>query len=363
MSNGNWHMDENVERFRQIINGHIRQNIRKYIARGDVIRLPKGAKATIPMPSRINLPRFRFAEQNEGIGQGDGEEGSEVGDTSINPEDREHNIEVSVQELLDILAKDLALPNLEPKQKQNLKDFKTKYDTRRNVGPRSLVHRRETLKRAIMRASAAGQFNPESLIIEPRDFRYKSFHKIPEVNNQAVILFLADISGSVSDETQEIIRLESFWIEQWITKFYPKTAIRFCVHDAKAAEVSREDFFSLSPGGGTLFRVAYEFIDGLIKKDYPPEAWNIYLFHWTDGDGMDDDVFKSAFFVRDVLAPKLNLFGYEQINRDNMDGKLIRRLDAVRLATTEMLLKIRTNKIKRRTEIHKTLKKFFGTTP
>jgi len=241
-----------------------------------------------------------------------------------------------------------------------LEDFKLKYDTRRSVGPRSLVHKRETLKRAIMRSSIGGKFDPGKLIIEPRDFRYRSFHKIPEPNSQAAIIFLADISGSADNETQEIIRLESFWIEHWIEKFYPKTAIRFCAHDSLAAEVSREDFYTLQPGGGTRFKPAYEFVNAMILKDYPLEAWNIYFIHWTDGDSEDSDTVQSAVYVRDVLAPKLNLFGLEQIERSTQGGKLFRRLDIVRLASPKMLIKIRTSQIKKRSQIFKTLKTFFG---
>src|SRR3989344_414180 len=101
MSHKIWNMDENVDRFKHIISGHIRKNIRQYITRGDIIRMPKGGKAMIPMPSRIRLPRFRFQDPEDGVGQGEGDEGGNVGDGSINPEDREHNIEVTVPELLD----------------------------------------------------------------------------------------------------------------------------------------------------------------------------------------------------------------------------------------------------------------------
>lgn len=190
-------MGENLDRFRQIIRGQIRQNIRKYITRGDVIRLPKGENAILPMPNRIKLPRFRFADELGGVGQGDN---GQVGDEFIEPENREHGIEVTVSELLDILAEDLELPNLEPKQTNRLTTEKLKYDSRAIAGPRSLVHKRESLKRAIKRASASGKFDPDKLIIEPRDFRYKQSHPQPLPHTQAVIFFIIDISGSISEE-------------------------------------------------------------------------------------------------------------------------------------------------------------------
>ncbi len=351
-------MSGDLERFRQIIRGYIRQNIRKYIMRGDIVRLPKGKNATIPMPSRIKMPRFRFMEGDDGVGQGNaGGIGEPI---AIEPEDREYTAEVSVQELLDILAEDLELPNLEPKPATQIEEEKLKYNSRSVAGPRSLVHKRESLKRAIMRASASGHFDPEKLVIEPRDFRYRQSTPQPLPHTQAVIFFIIDISGSISEEALEIIHIESFWLEQWITKFYPKTVIRFIAHDSRAKEVKREEFFTFMPGGSTRFLPPYRLVDEIILKDYPVTAWNIYAFHWSDGDGLESDINETGVLLYTTLLDKLNLLGYEQIEKSVEGGKLFKRLDVMRRANPNFHHKIRTSRIKNRRHIYQSLKIFLG---
>lgn len=355
-------MSRDVERFRQIIRKLIRKDIGKYITRGDIIHLPKGKGATIPMPSRIILPRFRHADGQGGVGHGLGENnGGEVGDEILNdPPEHERTVEISIPELLEMLAEELELPNLEPKDAKTLEALKHKYTTRARVGPHSLIHKRESLKQAIKRSAASGITNPQSIMIEPRDFRYKSFRRVPEPHHQAVVFFLMDISGSIDEESSEIIRIESFWIEQWITKFYPKTVMRFLVHDSHCFEVSRDDFFSTQSNGGTSFFPAYNLINTIIEKDYPLAAWNIYCFHWTDGDILEADQQRSGLFLRRILVPKLNMFGYEQIRLVVKNGEFADRLDRLRKTDPELKQKIRLSNINDQTQIPKSLKRLLG---
>jgi len=65
-------------RFRKIVKGKIRDNLRKYVSQGNQI-IPKGTdKFTVPMPS-IDIPRFRFGDKSQGgLGQGQGQPGDPV---------------------------------------------------------------------------------------------------------------------------------------------------------------------------------------------------------------------------------------------------------------------------------------------
>ena len=65
-------------RFRKIVKGKIRDNLRKYVANGEM-PLPKGdGTFKIPMPS-IETPRFKFGGKQEGgVGQGEGKSGDPV---------------------------------------------------------------------------------------------------------------------------------------------------------------------------------------------------------------------------------------------------------------------------------------------
>ena len=68
-------IDQDHSRFRQIVRGKIRQNLRKYVSQGELIGKQGKDVVSIPIP-QIDIPRFRFADKQQGgVGQGDGEPG------------------------------------------------------------------------------------------------------------------------------------------------------------------------------------------------------------------------------------------------------------------------------------------------
>ena len=67
------------DRFRQIVRGKIRSNLKQYISSGSLIGKQGNERVSIPLP-QIDLPRFRFNSQDGGgVGQGDGESGESLG--------------------------------------------------------------------------------------------------------------------------------------------------------------------------------------------------------------------------------------------------------------------------------------------
>ena len=72
-------IDQDHSRFRNIVRGKIRQNLRKYISHGELIGRKGKDLVSIPIP-QIDIPRFRFGDKQQGgVGQGDGEPGDPVG--------------------------------------------------------------------------------------------------------------------------------------------------------------------------------------------------------------------------------------------------------------------------------------------
>src|ERR1035437_1079284 len=66
------------QRFRQIVKGRIRADLRKFITRGELIG--KEGKHLISIPVHgIEIPTFRYGDNAGGIGSGEGEEGQTVG--------------------------------------------------------------------------------------------------------------------------------------------------------------------------------------------------------------------------------------------------------------------------------------------
>src|SRR4051794_41860734 len=72
-------IDQDHSRFRAIVRGKIRQNLRKYISQGELIGRKGKDLVSIPIP-QIDIPRFRFGDKQQGgAGQGDGEPGDPIG--------------------------------------------------------------------------------------------------------------------------------------------------------------------------------------------------------------------------------------------------------------------------------------------
>ena len=65
-------IDQDHGRFRQIVRGKVRENLRKYISTGELVGRKGKDVVSIPIP-QIDIPRFKFGEkQTGGVGQGDG---------------------------------------------------------------------------------------------------------------------------------------------------------------------------------------------------------------------------------------------------------------------------------------------------
>ncbi|HMO25602.1 MAG TPA: DUF444 family protein, partial [Tepidisphaeraceae bacterium] len=71
-------IEKDHQRFRQIVKGRIRDDLRKFLSRGELIG--KEGKHLISIPVRsIDLPNFRYGDNSGGVGMGDGDEGDAVG--------------------------------------------------------------------------------------------------------------------------------------------------------------------------------------------------------------------------------------------------------------------------------------------
>src|SRR5690242_5745916 len=81
------------ERIRQIVKGRIRDDLRKFISRGELIGKEGTHLISIPVHG-IEIPTFRYGDNSGGIGSGEGEEGQQVGKGG--EEEGRHLLEVDV---------------------------------------------------------------------------------------------------------------------------------------------------------------------------------------------------------------------------------------------------------------------------
>ncbi len=361
--------EEDHARFKKIIRGKIRKNLRKYISKGELIGRQGKERISIPLP-QLDIPRFRFSDkQSGGVGQGDGKEGDPVsgeegegGEGKAGDQEGQHvlEVEVSVEELAEILGEELELPKIETKGKEKIVSYKDRFVAVRRTGPESLRHFKRTYREALKRQVASGTYDPKNPVIVPvrEDTRYRSWRReaIPETN--AVCIYMMDVSGSMGEEQKEIVRIESFWIDAWLRKHYEGLATRFIIHDAVAREVDRETFFKTRESGGTMISSAYNLCAEMIEAEYPPSDWNIYPFHFSDGDNWSvDDTKHCLEILEEKLFPWSNVFSYGQVESPYGSGQFIKDLHGAFGEDHEQLI---TSEIKDRDAIVDSIKTFLG---
>lgn len=331
-------IERDKRRFDEIIRGRIKRDLRRHIVRGELIGKRGNEIVSIPVP-QIELPRIQYGEKSQpGVGQGKGEpgtplgprEGDDAGGAGDQPGEHLREVEVTIQELAELMGEELELPRIEPRGTRSLEGARHRYNLIRPTGPQSLRSFRRTYREALKRQLAAGTYDYARPIIVPTrdDMRYRAWRDEPLPASNAVIFYMMDVSGSMGNEQKEIVRIESFWIDAWIRAHYDGVAHRYIIHDATAREVDRETFYSTRESGGTRISSAYELAAAILEREYPAEEWNPYAFHFSDGDnwgGGDDERCFEVLAGR--ILPSVNLFGYGQVESRYGSGQFIHALE------------------------------------
>lgn len=353
-------IDRDVKRFKQIVRGVIKKEFRKYLTEGELIGRQGKHLVSIPLP-QVEIPRFRFSGKDAGgVGQGEGEAGDPVGGSpGTAPGQHLLEVEVNLEELAEILGEELALPRIQPRGRRTLPVEKAKYSNVRRVGPESLRHFKRTFREALKRQIAMGLYDPANPVIVPirEDRRYRSWHlrEVPESN--AVIVFCMDVSGSMGDQQKEIVRIASFWIDTWLRSQYKSLDNVYVVHEAFAKEVDQHTFYHLRESGGTKISSAYELVNQIVDARFPPDGWNVYLFHFSDGENSDSrDTEACMELLKKELLGKLNLFCFGQVRSSYGGGRFKTDLEEAFPGEERII----TTDIRDRDEIYDAIKKFLG---
>lgn len=330
-------IDHDRSRFKEIVRGRIRQNLRKYVTHGEMIGRKGRDLVSIPIP-QLDVPHFRYGKNGSGgVGQGEGEEGDQVGGQGQNgsgaagsdPGGHILEVEVSLDELAAILGDELQLPRIEPKGQANISQEKSKYNSIRRVGPESLRHFKRTYVQAMRRQISTGEYSPGRPNVVPirEDRRYRSWTTVSEPQANAAVIYMMDVSGSMTDEQKEIVRTEAFWIDTWLKSQYDGVETRYIIHDAVAREVDEHTFYHTRESGGTRISSAYRVAIELMQNNFPVENWNLYCFQFSDGDNWGEDNNQSLNLLREQILPKVNLFCYGQVDSPYGSGEYLKALE------------------------------------
>src|SRR3954463_1450911 len=124
-------IDQDHSRFRNIVRGKIRQNLRRYISQGEMIGRKGRDLVSIPVP-QIDIPRFIYGnKQGGGVGEGEGQPGDPVGGQEQDGQsgsgkagedagDHVLEVDITLDELADILGEELELPAIENKGRNRI---------------------------------------------------------------------------------------------------------------------------------------------------------------------------------------------------------------------------------------------------
>ncbi len=354
-------------RFREIVRGRIRSDLRRYLSTGELIGRAGDRAVSIPLP-QIELPRFTFGANPKSGAPGEGEKGSgneaEVAEgdgAGAGDQEGRHILEVEVEldELAEMLGDELKLPNIEPRGRRELAQDGGRYNGVRSAGPDSLRWFRWTYRNALKRTIASGQWDPAAPRVVPvrEDFRFRVKKSCPEPDSSAVVFHMMDVSGSMGREQKEVVRIKAFWIDTWLRSQYKNLEVVYIVHDAVAKIVDQHTFFHLRESGGTKISSAYELCLKQIQERFRPEDWNIYPFHYSDGDNWSArDTEHCVSMLRDELLPRVNQFCYGQVKSAHGSGQFRKDLD-IALGDQELLV---TASVNDRADIPEAIRAFLG---
>src|SRR5436190_17806507 len=363
-------IERDQRRFRQIVRGRIRHNLRKYITHGEMIGRKGRDLVSIPVP-QLDVPHFRFGDNGAGgVGQGDGEEGQPIakgGDPkngqgkagSDRGDGHLMEVDISFEELAAILGDELELPRIEPKGRASIVQEKSKYNSIRQTGPESLRHFKRTYLKALKRQISTGVYEPEEPRIVPirADKQYRSWTNVPHPEVNAAVIYMMDVSGSMTDEQKEIVRTEAFWIDTWLSSQYQGIERRYIIHDASAKEVDENTFYHTRESGGTRISSAYKVCQDLTAAKYDPAEWNIYCFQFSDGDNWGEDNRAALGMLKETRLPKCNLSCYGQVESPYGSGEFYRVLEESFGSEHESLV---LSEIENKEGIYESIKKFLG---
>src|SRR5262249_46645006 len=95
----------------------------------------------------------------------------------------------------------------------------------------------------------------------------------------------------------------------------------------------------------------------LITKRYPADEWNVYAFHFSDGDNWGDDTPHCIELLTEKILPRINLFGYGQVESRYGSGEFYEDIPEL-LGEPD---NVRASRIPDRDAILGSIKEFLGT--
>lgn len=327
---------DDQQRHQEKVQEAIRNNLPDLITEESIIMSKGREMVKIPIRS-LDEYKIRYNyDKNKHVGQGDGE--SKVGDVvARDGSDAQKGpgkgqgagdqagedyfeAEVSLMELEEALFKQLELPNLKKKELQENLVEDIEFNDIRKTGLMGNIDKKRTMMTAFKRNAMTGapKFHP----IYQEDLKFKTWNEIVKPDSKAVVLAMMDTSGSMGIWEKYMARSFFFWMTRFLRSKYETVEIEFIAHHTEAKVVSEDDFFSKGESGGTICSSAYRKSLELIEEKYHPDRFNIYPFHFSDGDNLTSDNARCVKLVEELIKVS-SMFGYGEVNQYNRHSTLM----------------------------------------
>lgn len=295
----------------------VQQSLPDLVAGSDLIT--GSQDRTVQMPVRmLEHARFRLSDsQSESLrnaGQGQGQAGDvlrpvQSGEDEADGDNSEGEVrlllELKVDDIVDWLWEELKLPDLQPKRKVSLYESEYIREGSDKHGARARLDRRRTVKEAVKRRAV--QQNPVPFSNE--DLRFRQLVQKRRPATSAVVLFVLDVSASMTEAERKLAKTFFFFVLQGIRRKYGKVETRFIAHTTQAWEFSENEFFQVTGTGGTGASTAFKLAIEMIEAEYNPAQYNGYLFYASDGENFTEDR-SPAMAGLTQLTSLLNYVGY-----------------------------------------------------
>ncbi len=341
VSEENWSLHrkgfQDQRRHQEKVQDAIKKNLPDLVSEENIV-LSNG-KDVIRIPIRsLDEYKIRYNyDKNKHVGQGKGD--SKVGDVVARDPNGDkqagagkgqgagdqagedyNEAEVSIAELEEMMFAEMELPHLQKKEEQEIVIENIEFNDIRKKGLMGNVDKRRTILAAIKRNSLAGKAGIMPIYNE--DLRFKTWNETIKPESKAVVIAMMDTSGSMGRFEKYVARSFFFWMTRFLRTKYEKVEIEFIAHHTEAKVVNEEDFFSKGESGGTICSSAYRKALELIDEKYNPSAYNIYPFHFSDGDNLTSDNARCLKLVKQLMD-RSNLFGYGEINQYSRNSTLM----------------------------------------
>ena len=324
---------EDRRRHRQLVEKSIKENLGDILSEESIVGESKNKKFKIPIKG-IKEYQFVYGKNSKGVATGVGNEkrGQKIVSGENAPGqgnkgagnsegDDVYETEITLEELLDYIAEDLNLPNLDEKKYSEIinetSGKKRGYQTH-GIRPRlakkktvaTKIARKQCKKRALSELGNEEELERFPFIDD--DLRYYRVKVKPKKVSNAVMIFIMDASGSMDVTKKYLARSYFFVLATFLKRKYNNIAFEFIYHTTVAKRVDEYEFFHRSESGGTYISSGINEALALIEEKYPIAAWNIYPIYASDGDNWSEDNERAVKAVKKICEIS-NMFGYAEL--------------------------------------------------